>query len=102
MQVPLRKTNINGGGLPNVVGGGGTVVGARGGIPPIASAGQTTFTRMGMNANEVAYPHHQHLMTSMARNNGGEGFTTTTTNAGNKSMHKSMGEGYNWCNYTSK
>ncbi len=82
MQVPLRKTNINGGGLQNAVGGGRGVVGTRGGIPPIAPDGHTKFRGMGIHANEVAYPQHQHLMTSLTRNNGGEVFTTTTANAG--------------------
>ena len=82
MQVPLRKTNINGGGLQNAVGGGRNVVGTRGAIPPIPTEGQTKFRGMAMNANEVAYPQHQHLMTSLPRNNGGEVFTTATTNTG--------------------
>ena len=79
MQVPLRKTNINGGGLRNAVGIG---VGTRG-IPPIPGE-QTKFTGMGINANAItgvstSYPQHHHLMTTMTRNNGAEGFTTTAT-----------------------
>ena len=67
MQVPLRKTNING----------------RGAIPPVPDD-QTRFsTRIGSNLNAMgsmnSYPQHSHLMTTtMTRTNGADGFTTTT------------------------
>ena len=64
MQVPLRKTNINGRG-----------------IPPVPDD-QTRFTGIGRNTNAIgsinSYPQHPHLMTTMTRTNGAEGFTTTT------------------------
>ena len=77
MQVPLRKTNINGGGLRNAVGIG---VGSRG-IPPIPDE-HTKFAGIGSSTNVItgmntSYPQHHHLMTTMTRNNGADGFTTT-------------------------
>ena len=64
VQVPLRKTNINGRG-----------------IPPVPDD-QTRFTGIGRNTNAIgsinSYPQHPHLMTTMTRTNGAEGFTTTT------------------------
>ena len=66
MQVPLRKTNING----------------RGAIPPVPDD-QTRFTTgIGTNVNAMrsmnSYPQHPHLMTTtMTRTNGADGFTTT-------------------------
>ena len=64
MQVPLRKTNINGRG-----------------IPPVPDD-QTRFTGIGCNTNAIgsinSYPQHPHLMTTMTRTNGADGFTTTT------------------------
>ena len=84
MQVPLRKANINGDGIRNEVGvaGGGTR-----GIPPMPNE-QTKLTGMGNNANAITgmnstYPHHQHLMTTMIRSNGSEGFATTAEPGGN-------------------
>ena len=66
MQVPLRKTNING----------------RGVIPPVPDDHQTRFTGIGTNVNAIgsmnSYPQHPHLMTTMTRTNGAEGFATTT------------------------
>ena len=66
MQVPLRKTNING----------------RGVIPPVPDD-QTRFTGIGTNVNAMgsmnSYPQHPHLMTTtMTRTNGADGFTTTS------------------------
>ena len=67
VQVPLRKTNING----------------RGAIPPVPDD-QTRFTTgIGTNVNAMrsmnSYPQHPHLMTTtMTRTNGADGFTTTT------------------------
>ena len=67
MQVPLRKTNING----------------RGVIPPVPDD-QTRFTTgVGSNLNTIgnvnSYPQHPHLMTTtMTRTNGADGFQTTT------------------------
>ena len=69
VQVPLRKTNLNGG------------VGTRG-IPPVPDS-QTRFTGIGSTINPIgrlnntAYPQQHHLMTTLTRNNGSEGFTTT-------------------------
>ena len=69
VQVPLRKTNLNGG------------VGTRG-IPPVPD-NQTRFTGIGSTINPIgrlnntAYPQQHHLMTTLTRNNGSEGFTTT-------------------------
>ena len=69
VQVPLRKTNLNGG------------VGTRG-IPPVPD-NQTRFTGVGSTINPIgrlnntAYPQQHHLMTTLTRNNGSEGFTTT-------------------------
>lgn len=67
MQVPLRKTNING----------------RGVIPPVPDDHQTRFTGIGTNVNAIgsmnSYPQHPHLMTTtMTRTNGADGFTTTS------------------------
>ena len=66
VQVPLRKTNING----------------RGVIPPVPDD-QTRFTGIGTNVNAMgsmnSYPQHPHLMTTtMTRTNGADGFTTTS------------------------
>ena len=66
MQVPLRKTNINGG-----------ISGRR--VPPVPDD-QTRFTGIGSNTNAInsSYPQHPHLMTTLNRNNGADGFTTTS------------------------
>ena len=82
MQVPLRKTNING----------------RGAIPPVPDD-QTRFTtRIGSNLNAMgsmnSYPQHSHLMTTtMTRTNGADGFTTTTKPG------KPSNLAYNYTNY---
>ena len=82
MQVPLRKTNING----------------RGAIPPVPDD-QTRFTtRIGSNLNSMgpmnSYPQHSHLMTTtMTRTNGADGFTTTTKPG------KALYLAYNFTNY---
>ena len=71
MQVPLRKTNLNGGVLRNVSGSGPATAGGRTGM----GGGRIIVNDMSATLN---YPQQHTLMTTIT-NNGSDGFATTAT-----------------------